>query len=253
MEKISVYVLTFNNERTIERCLKSVGWADEIVVVDHYSTDRTPEICRRHTEHFYQKEWTNYRDEYNHAISLTNHRWVMFLDSDEEISGELTNEIQEELADSDGQWSGYLVPRMSYYLGKWIRHGEWYPDYKIRFYDRTKGTWAGRALHPRIEVEGSLRRLRNPCLHYNYRDISDQIQTIDRYSEMAAQVLNEEAEKFSVTKLLLHPPFRFLRDYFIKGGILDGLPGFVIAVSTMYYVFIKYAKLWELQKGLKEG
>ena len=252
MEKISVYVLTFNNERTIERCLESVRWTDEIVVVDHYSTDRTPEICLRYTEHFYQKEWTNYRDEYNHAINLTTHKWVMFLDSDEEISGVLADEIKGELKNNGGQWTGYLVPRMSYYLGKWIRHGEWYPDYKIRFYDRTKGKWTGRALHPRIEVEGNLKRLKNPCLHYNYRDISDQIQTIDRYSEMAAQVLNDEGETFSFAKLLLHPPFRFLRDYFLKRGFLDGLPGFVIAISTMYYVFIKYAKLWELQKGLKE-
>jgi glycosyltransferase involved in cell wall biosynthesis len=253
MEKISVYILTFNNERTIERCLKSVRWTNEIVVVDHYSTDRTPEICHRYTERFYQKEWTNYRDEYNYAISLTAHKWVMFLDSDEEISEELANEIKEELTDSGGQWVGYLAPRMTYYLGRWIRHGEWYPDYKIRLYDRAKGRWTGRALHPKVEVEGVVKRLRNPCLHYNYKDISDQIKTIDRYSEMAAQVLREEGEMFNFTKLLLHPPFRFLRDYFLKRGFLDGLPGFIIAASTMYYVFIKYAKLWELQKGLKEG
>jgi len=253
MLKSSVYILTFNNERTIERCLKSVRWADEVVVVDHYSTDRTPEICRRYTEHFYQKEWTNYRDEYNDAVTLASHDWVMFLDSDEEISEELVQEIQEELAHNDGRWAGYGTPRMTYYLGRWIRHGEWYPDYKIRFYDRTKGKWGGRTLHPRIEVAGAVKRLKHACLHYNYRDISDQIQTIDRYSEMAAQVLNEEHERSGFLKMLLHPPFRFLRDYFFRRGFLDGLPGFIIAVSTMYYVFIKYAKVWELQRGLKKG
>ena len=108
-------------------------------------------------------------------------------------------------------------------------------------------------MHPRIEVAGAVKRLKHACLHYNYRDISDQIQTIDRYSEMAAQVLNEEHERSGFLKMLLHPPFRFLRDYFFRRGFLDGLPGFIIAVSTMYYVFIKYAKLWELQRGLKKG
>ena len=250
--KISVYVLTYNNERTIERCLKSVRWADEIIVVDHYSTDRTPEICRRYTGHFYQKEWTNYRDEYNYAVTLASHDWVMFLDSDEEISKELAQEIREELVSNDG-WAGYGTPRMTYYLGRWIRHGEWYPDYKIRLYDRTKGKWEGRALHPRIEVDGAVKRLIHDCLHYNYRDISDQIQTIDRYSEMAAQVLDEEHERSGLLKMLLHPPFRFFRDYFLRRGFLDGLPGFIIAISTMYYVFIKYAKLWERQGGLKKG
>jgi glycosyltransferase involved in cell wall biosynthesis len=253
MLKISVYVLTYNNERTIERCLKSVRWADEVVVVDHNSADRTPEICRRYTEHFYQKEWTNYRDEYNYAVTLARHDWVMFLDSDEEISKELAQEIQGELRYNDGRWAGYDTPRMTYYLGRWIRHGEWYPDYKIRLYDRTKGRWEGRALHPRIQVNGAVKRLTSDCLHYNYRDISDQIQTIDRYSEMAAQVLDEEQASAGFLKMLLHPPFRFFRDYFLRRGFLDGLPGFIIAVSTMYYVFIKYAKLWERQRGLKKG
>jgi glycosyltransferase involved in cell wall biosynthesis len=253
MEKISVYVLTFNNERTIERCLRSVQWADEVVIVDHYSTDRTPEICCHYTDRFYQKEWTNYRDEYNYAVTLATHTWVMFLDSDEEISEELAHEIKEELGKNNGQWAGYITPRMTYYLGRWIRHGEWYPDYKIRFYDRTKGTWVGRTLHPRIEVAGTVKRLMHACLHYNYRDITDQIQTMDRYSEMAAQAFDEEHKIFRFTKLFLHPPFRFLRDYFLRRGFLDGLPGFIIAVSTMYYVFIKYAKLWERQRGLKNG
>lgn len=253
MLKISVYVLTYNNERTIERCLKSVRWADEVIVVDHYSTDRTPDICRRYTEHFYQKEWTNYRDEYNYAVTLASHDWVMFLDSDEEISKELAQEIREELAQNGGRWAGYGTPRMTYYLGRWIRHGEWYPDYTIRLYDRTQGRWEGRALHPRIEVNGAIKRLTHDCLHYNYRDISDQIQTIDRYSEMAAQVLDEEHGKSGFLKMLLHPPFRFFRDYFLRRGFLDGLPGFIIAVSTLYYVFVKYAKLWERQRGLKKG
>ncbi len=250
--KVSVYIITYNNERTIERCLRSVTWADEIVVVDSYSTDRTLEICRRYTDKIYQRRWTNYREQYQFAADKTTNRWIMFVDADEEVSPELAREIQEEIAKNDGRWAGYIAHRRTYYLGRWIKHGGWYPDYEIRLYDRSRGKWEG-GLHAKVKVDGEVKVLKNFYFHYTYKDISDQLRTIDRYSEVAASDMWKEGKRFSLFDLLLRPPFRFFRDFILKRGFLDGFPGLIIAVLTMFYVFIKYAKLWEIEKGLKEG
>jgi glycosyltransferase involved in cell wall biosynthesis len=252
MEKISVYILTFNNERTIARCLKSVRWADELVLVDSYSTDGTMEICRRFTDQVYQRKWTNHQDQYQYAADLTANRWVMFVDADEEVPPELAQEIKEELRTNNGQWDGYIAHRRTYYLGRWIQYGGWYPDYEIRLYDRNKGRWEG-GLHAKVMVEGRVKTLRNRYYHYTYRDISDQIQTIDRYSQIAAEDMLGEGRRFSLLHMALNPPLRFIKEYVFKRGFLDGLPGLIIASSTMFYVFIKYAKLWEKRKGLKKA
>jgi len=251
MEKLSVYVLTFNNERTIERCLASLQWAHELVVVDSFSTDETPEICRRYTDRVHQRKWTSHRDQYQYAADLTTHRWVMFVDADEEVSPALAEEVQHELTANNGQWDGFIAHRRTYYLGRWIKHGGWYPDYEIRIYDRTKGRWEG-GLHAKIRVDGKVKTLRNHYFHYTYRDVSDQIQTIDRYSDIAAEDMFHAGKPFSVLRMLLHPLYRFMKEYIFKRGFLDGLPGLIIVFSTMFYVFIKYAKLWELRKGLRE-
>ncbi|RLB07543.1 MAG: glycosyltransferase family 2 protein [Deltaproteobacteria bacterium] len=252
MEKISVYVLTYNNERTIERCLSSLQWADELVIVDSYSTDGTLEICRRYTERIYQRKWTNHQEQYQYAADLTTNRWIMFVDADEEVPPELAQEIRQELGDNNGQWDGYIVHRRTYYLGRWIKYGGWYPDYEIRLYDRTKGRWEG-GLHAKVKVDGRVKTLQNCYLHYTYKDISDQIQTIDRYSQIAAEDMLREGRRFSLANMLFNPLFRFVKEYILKRGFLDGIPGLIIIVSTMFYVFIKYAKLWELQRELKDG
>ncbi len=243
---VSVYVLTFNNSRTIDRCLKSLSWADELIVVDSFSTDDTYDICKRHTEKVYQRKWTGHRDQYQYAADLTTHPWIMFVDADEEVPLELAEEIRRTLDEGAEGIDGFLVYRRTYYLGRWIRYGGWYPDGEIRLCRREKGRWEG-GLHARIAVDGKIGYLKSEYLHYTYRDISDQIQTIDKYSRIAAQDMLEKGESFNLFKLLFHPPFRFVKEYFLKSGFRDGLPGLVIVVSTMFYVFIKYAKLWELR------
>jgi glycosyltransferase involved in cell wall biosynthesis len=248
---ISVYVLTCNNERTIERCLASLEWADEIVVVDSGSQDATLDICRRFTDRVYHREWTGHQDQYQYAADCTAHRWVMFVDADEEIPHELAREIREALNADRDRWNGYIVYRHTYYLGRWIAHGGWNPDYEIRVYDREKGQWEG-GLHAKVVVKGEVRRLRNYYAHYNYRDISDQVQTIDTYSAVAASDMLREGRRWSLANMLLNPLFRFLKEYVLRRGFLDGIPGLVIAVSNIYYVFVKHAKLWELERGLKE-
>ncbi len=244
---ISVYVLTFNNRRTIAGCLESVGWAKELIVVDSYSTDGTYEICRRYTPRTYQRKWTGHRDQYQYAADLTTENWAMFVDADEEVTQELAEEIRKEMAGGALGVDAFFVYRRTYYLGKWIRYGGWYPDGEIRIYRKGKGRWEG-GLHAKIVADGKTAFLKNQYLHYTYRNISDQLQTIDKYSQIAAEDMSREGEAFSFFKLLFHPPFRFFKEYVVKSGFRDGLPGLVIVISTMFYVFIKYAKLWELTR-----
>jgi hypothetical protein len=168
----------------------------------------------------------------------------MFVDADEEIPPELVEEIRGEINRKANDTDGYFVYRRTYYLGRWIRYGGWYPDGEIRLYRRNKGRWEG-GLHAKLVVDGKIGVLKNQYHHYTYGNISDQIQTIDRYSKVAAQDLLESGKRFSLFKLLFHPPFRFLKEYFFRRGFLDGIPGLIIAVSTSYFTFIKYAKFWE--------
>ncbi len=253
---VSVYVLTFNNLRTIERCLKSLGWAEELVIVDSFSTDGTFEVCKQYTDKACQVAWKGHRDQYQYAADLTTHEWIMFVDADEEVPSELVEEIGRMLKDGAEGVDGFFVYRRTYYLGRWIRYGGWYPDGEIRLYRRDKGRWEG-TLHAKVVVNGGISTLKQQYLHYTYRDISDQIQTIDKYSRIAAEDMAQSGEKFSLFKLLFHPPFRFVKEYLFKSGFRDGLPGLIIVISTMFYVFIKYAKLWELtalsKKEKKDG
>ena len=252
MVPVSVYVLTYNNKRTLQRCLESLRWADELVVVDSLSDDGSFELAKEFTDSVYRREWAGHREQYQYAANLTKHEWVMFVDADEVVPSTLVHEIRQELEGNNGQWDGYICHRQTFYLGRWIGYGGWYPDYEIRLYRRDKGKWVG-DLHAKVAVEGKVKQLNGRYLHYTYRDISDQIQTIDRYSRTAAEDMIRSGQQFSLFRLLLRPPFRFLKEYIFKAGFRDGLPGLIIAVSTMFYVFIKYAKLWELGKMSGSG
>ena len=252
MPSISVCIITFNNARTIETALKSVqGFADEIVVVDSYSTDATPEIVKRYTANFEQRAWPGFRDQYNYCIAKTRNDWVLFIDADEAVSPELATEITSRLEADKGVYAGYIAHRRNFYLGRWIMHGGWVPDCEIRLFRKDRGGFKG-DLHANVKVEGRVGELASFYYHYNYKDIADQIVTINRYSATAANDMLRAGKRFRYVDLLLRPPIRFIKEYLIKQGFRDGLPGLVIAVSTAYYVFIKYAKLWELQRGLTE-
>ena len=152
---VSVYVLTTDNRRTIERCLKSLSWAEELVVVDSFSQDGTYEICRQYTRKLFQKKWMGHRDQYQYAADLTTQDWIMFVDADEEISPELAEEIRAELNGKGRELDGYFIYRRTYYLGRWIRYGGWYPDGELRLYRREKGRWEG-GLHAKLAVSGKM-------------------------------------------------------------------------------------------------
>jgi len=248
---ISVCMITFNNARTVGKALQSVAsWASEIIVVDSLSTDDTPGIVKKYTKNFEQRPWPGHSHQYNYCISKAKNEWVIFIDADEEIPPELATEIQERIEKDQGIYDGYIVHRRTFYLGRWIMHGGWVPDYEIRLFKKSKGAFAG-GLHANVKVRGKVGELENFYSHYNYRDIADQIETINKYSKIAATDMLKKGKRFSWIDLIFRPPFRFIKEYIAKRGFMDGMPGFVIAISTMYYVFTKYAKLWELGKGIK--
>ncbi|MCF7854103.1 MAG: glycosyltransferase family 2 protein [Candidatus Pacebacteria bacterium] len=253
---VSAFMITFNNERTLERALESLTWADEIVVVDSFSTDRTPEIARQYADTFLQREWPGFRDQYQFAAENCTHEWVVFADADEVVTDQLADEIRAELQQNssrspDDRIHGYYANRTTWYIDRWIKHGGWVPDREIRLYNRNKGSWQG-GLHACVKVEGREGCLRHIYLHYTYADIGDHLRTINRYSQTAAKELHEANKRFSLLRLLTRPPWRFVRDYFLKRGFLDGVPGLILAVNTMFYVFAKESKLYERQLGDKQ-
>ncbi|MEK7865427.1 MAG: glycosyltransferase family 2 protein [Planctomycetota bacterium] len=249
---LTACILTFNEERNLPDCLASVSWADEILVVDSHSKDRTVEIATTAGARVVQRAWEGMNNQRAFAIQEAKHDWVLCLDADERVSKELREEVASAVARQDGV-AGYEVSRHTWYLGRWIDHGGWYPDLKLRLFRREKARTVGTDPHDRIEVDGPVGRLNGELHHYTYRNFSQQIGTIDRFSETASRELFDGGERFRVWKLLLRPPLKFLECWVWKLGLLDGLPGLVIAVASAFNVFSRYVKLWEKERGLSEG
>ena len=252
MRKISACITAGNEERNIRRCLESVKWVDEIVVVDSFSSDRTPEICREYTELVFKHRWLGYIGQKNLVKDLATSTWVLFLDADEEVSPELRDEIITELKmGEEPRYTGYEFPRMVRFLDRWITHGDWYPDVKLRLYRRDCGECRGREPHDRMVVRGPVKRLKGPLFHYTYSGINDQLATLNRFSTITAQTQRLEGRRFRISYLVVRPVLRFLRGYIVRGGFLDGIPGLIIAATSAYGVFAKYAKLWEIEMQRK--
>ena len=247
-EKISVCVITFNEHRNLARCLDSVRWADEIIVLDSFSTDDTVEIARRYTSRVYQHKWMGYIGQKKLVKDMATCPWVMFVDADEEVSDELREEIEKRFSKPIPQeLDAFEFPRLVRYLNRWIRHGDWYPDVKLRLFRKDRGQCGGQEPHDRIFVPGRICRLKGVLHHYTYRGIEDQIATLNRFSSISAGGKEAEGRRFHVFDLVFHPPFRFLRSYIFKRGFLDGIPGLIVSTSIAFGTFIKYAKIWESQ------
>ena len=246
MPKLSVTVITKNEAADIGDALASAAWADEIVVVDSASTDDTVAIARRYTDRVVVREWPGYVEQKNYAASIASHDWIFSLDADERITPALADEIKATLAAAPAQ-AGYRMPRVTWHLGRWIRTTDWYPDDQLRLYDRRSARWTGRHVHESVNVDGSVGRLRGELQHFAYRDIADHLETIDRYTTYAARQMHESGRRAGIVHILGHPPLAFARNYLLRGGIRDGIPGFIISALNAYYVFLKFAKLWELQ------
>lgn len=245
--RLSACVMACDDEETLERCLESLAFADEIiVVVDPRSGDRTEkiasELATRVAIHAYEGDLEQKR----YTSGLASGDWVLSIDADEVVTPELAVAIQGAL--SSPHAAGYEMNRVAWHLGRWVRHGDWHPDWKLRLFERAKARWTGRNPHGRAEVEGAVSRLSGDLLHYSYRDLSDQIGRIDTHSSQAAEALFREGRRARWADLVLRPPARFLRSYVLKRGFLDGVVGFLVASSIAYAVFLKYAKLWERRR-----
>ncbi len=250
-EPLSVCIICCDEEDNIRDCLESVRWADEIVVVDSGSTDKTVSIAREFTQRVIQRSWPGYVDQKNFASDQASHDWVLSIDADERVSAKLMDGIERELARicrGESDVVGYTMPRCTFYLGRWIRHGGWYPDRKLRLFDRRRGRWEGLRLHERLEVDGPTAELKGDLQHYTYRDIADHLATINKFTTLAAEEMVERRKRMPLVHMLINPPLAFLKTFVFRLGFLDGVVGFVIAVLASYYVFLKYAKLWELRK-----
>lgn len=246
MAKLSVTVIAHNEASQIDGALASAAWADEIVVIDSGSVDDTVSIARRYTNRVIVREWPGYVEQKNYAASLAAHDWILSLDADERITSPLADEIRRTL-DSPAA-AAYRMPRTTWHLGRWIRTTDWYPDYQTRLYDRRHAQWAGRYVHESVAARGRTLQLRGELQHFAYRDISDHLETIDRYTTLAARQMHEEGRRATLLQMAGHPPLAFLRNYLARGGVRDGAPGLIVSALNSYYVFLKFAKLWELDR-----
>jgi glycosyltransferase involved in cell wall biosynthesis len=242
--KLSVTIIAKNEAADIGAALESVRWADEIVVVDSESTDDTVAIARQATHRVVVRPWPGYVDQKNHATSLAKNDWILSLDADERVTPALATDIQTALANPTH--AAFTMPRVTWHLGRWIRSTDWYPDRQLRLFDRRRARWAGKYVHETLTVDGSIGQLGGELQHYAYRDISDHLETIDRYTSYWACQMYESGRRASYLQVAAHPPLAFLRNYLVRAGIRDGMPGLIISGMNAYYTFLKFAKLREL-------
>jgi glycosyltransferase involved in cell wall biosynthesis len=244
--KITARVNTFNEEDNIAAALESVAWADEILVVDSFSTDRTVAIARRYTDRVVQHAFANYGAQHNYADSLCSHDWVLSLDADERVTPELAGAIQR-LRAAGTDHDGFRFARLTWYLGRWIRHSGWYPNWQTRLYRRAVTRWEGE-LHERACIDGRVGQLAGDLLHFTRRSLHEHIEVMNRYTDTAAAVRFRDGRRLSTWALALTPPAVFCRSYLLKQGFRDGWQGVVIAYLAAAYVHLKQAKLMERQR-----
>jgi glycosyltransferase involved in cell wall biosynthesis len=247
----SLVIITLNEERNIERCIRSVPFASEILVVDSGSTDKTCEIAKSLGARVISHPWNGYGLQKRFATKQAQFDWILSLDADEVLSPELAEEFQKEWPTLKPE-IGYEMPRKSFHLGKWIEHGGWYPDYQLRLYHRKFSNWPEAQIHERVEAE-AIERFANPIQHFVFANLSAQVLTNDQYSSLLAGKDFQAGKKFRVSKLIFKPWSKFFECYFWKLGFLDGLPGLIIAVSAGYSIFLRWAKIWELEMKQKKG
>ena len=245
---LSVIIITQDEQDNIHDCLESVKWAQEIVVVDSGSADETENICREYTDRFYTKDWPGFGVQKQRALELTNCDWVLSLDADERVTPELQMEIIAAI-EVDSEVYGYMIPRLSHYLGKGIRHAGWYPDYTLRLVKKDKSHFSNDIVHEKLIVDGKVGRLNNHFMHFPYKDIAHHLQKINQYSSLSAQKMLESGKTVSWSMVFVKAFFGFFRAYILRKGFIDGWRGLVVSISTALSVYLKYIKLKE--KGLK--
>jgi glycosyltransferase involved in cell wall biosynthesis len=247
--RITAAIITLNEEKKIRRALNSVCWADEVLVVDSGSTDRTLEIARDCGARVEHRNWTGFSDQKQHATDLASNDWIFSLDADEAASHELSEEILE-LRSNGSSADGFRMPRLSFYMGREIRHSGWYPDRQLRLFNRTKARWKKVPVHESIQPDpdAAIVDLRHNIHHYSVDDAAHHHRMIgERYAPLAAKAMMEAGKRTSLARLVSAGPISFVKHYVLKGGYLDGLPGFTISKFAAHHAFLKHLMLWEMQ------
>jgi glycosyltransferase involved in cell wall biosynthesis len=245
---VSVTIITLNEADHIADAIRSAAWADEVIVIDSGSTDGTVDLARQAGARVECRTWTGWIDQKNFAAGLAAHDWIFSLDADERITPALAEEVRATLR-ADPPVRGYRIPRVTFHLGKWIRTTDFYPDFQTRLYDRRSARWQGGHVHESVTVDGASGQLTQELQHYSYRDLADHLARINTYSSLAARTMFEKGRRATFADILLHPPAAFLRNYILRRGVLDGTAGLTISAINAYWVFLKFAKLWELERN----
>jgi glycosyltransferase involved in cell wall biosynthesis len=244
--RLTVTIVTWNEEERLRECLESVAWADEIVVVDAESADKTVQLAREFTDRVWVRPWPGFAGQKNAALEHARGAWVLSLDADERVTPELRDRITRVL-DANGPADGYRIPRRNIFWGAWVQHGGLYPDYQLRLFRRGAGRFVEDAVHESARVDGRVERLAEPLLHHSYRDLEDFVARSNRYSSLAAREWLGHGRGAGMLDLIIRPLGRFCSMYLVQGGFLDGWRGLVLAVLYAHYVFLRTAKACELQ------
>ena len=248
---VSVNIICKNEEQNIEDCLKSVLWADEIIVVDGESTDKTVEIARKFTDKVYINKWEGFASQRSFALGKSTKDWVLVLDADERCSPELKDEIIAYLNSNDKIYKGFKLPRRNFFLGKWIKHGGWYPGYQFRFFRKDSTIVSDRLVHEGYVIDGEIGTMKNDILHYTVQSISEFMHKVNGYSTLQAE---EKSKRHNVKfrDILLRPIASFYIQFFVRGGFRDGIHGLMVANFDVITNMLTYMKIWELQNKEKE-
>jgi len=249
MPRISAIIIAKNEELDLSRCLTSLKWVDQIIVLDSGSTDRTVEIARQHGAEVHVEEWKGYPEQKNSALAKTTGDWVVSLDADEEFSKKAQEDVRRLVKEDDSSVQGYAFRRKVFYLGRWICHGDWYPDHVVRLWRRGHGKFEGRRVHESVRVDGAVKELNSEILHYTYRDLNDQKARMRTYARLWAEDQFEKKRPFQWFDLAFRPPARFARGLILKCGFLDGWRGWLIAWMNAIEVRMKYRNLRDMWRA----
>lgn len=254
-KKLSVAIITYNEEKNIGPCIEScLEMADEIVILDSVSTDKTEKISKSYPSvKFYKQKFKGHIEQKNDAIALCKYDWILSLDADERVSPELKNSILNFKQKEDDQiGNGFQVSRLTFHMGRFIRYSGWYPQYRYRIFRKGSAVWVGENPHDYISIQGRGGKIQGDIIHYSFRDLTHQVNTINQFSSIVAFTRQRKGKKFSLLRTIYKPFSKFMETYFFKFGFLDGFPGWVIAVSSAYSTFLKDAKQYELENGIVE-
>jgi glycosyltransferase involved in cell wall biosynthesis len=249
MSEISAIIITYNEEKNIRRCLSSLDWADEIVVIDSGSEDGTVSLAKGYTSKVFTQEWLGFARQKEFARKLGSFEWILNVDADEVVTPELAQEIRKKI-DASPEIDGYWIRRRSKFLGRWIEHA-WQPDWVLRLFRKEKGTYGEKEVHEGVILEGKTARLKEMIEHYPFESLTHNLKKLDHYTTLSASQIMQKGKSGILPKLIFSPILGFFKTYFLKQGFRDGTPGLILSGIHSFYVFIKYAKYWELKNNRK--